>query len=458
VARTRPSTGLRRVSVPVYVGGALDTKTNPKLVQPGSLLELENMYQLKTGELRLRNGFAAKTKVQLQGGASQTSISAIWADQKGVLNALAATAGGNTQRFTRFNPALNGWSAGGNQASRQNQATVSRRGIASTQGFAGAASQDLTDCDSAVAGGFLAATWSSQLPAALRARFDEASGGGLVADVTLSSGVASRSKMCLGGTTFRCLVTLVATTGDLSFTADNVSAVFIGAALVSIAEPWFDVHSIAGSNNILLAYRATAGGVSIREINPATGATVTGPVNIAAADATLALGILDDSLGTGSYLLATAGSTAGVVVRTLSAAFAVTATNVIDATATTGIRSITGHVNTGIANYIVLWDVDAAPTVNMSTKRGAWTGAAAVITLAPSFGLISKSFKGPDGFYYWVGSYDSAVQPLYGLMQADADAISGRAGFVATIMPGSAGGRLVTPGQLANVSVNAAGL
>ena len=107
--------GLQKTLVPVFNAGGIDTKSDPRLVPasgPGSLLELENMYMLRNGELRLRNGFtklaasrainsADNLFVTAQGGLGTVArkwISASTTWPMALKYGAAGTTGGETSR------------------------------------------------------------------------------------------------------------------------------------------------------------------------------------------------------------------------------------------------------------------------------------------------------------------------------------------------------------------------
>jgi hypothetical protein len=427
--------GLKKSLVPVFVGGGIDTKNDPRLVEAGSLLELENMYMLRTGELRWRNGYTSLTKTQANGG-SMTGLLSIFKSQRKTLCAIASTSDGgppSNRTFVQYDPAKPTWRLG-NDANPMPMVNTEIIGIASTQIKQTTSTQnDLVSPDAAVAGDYLLTCWveSNGGRNQVYSIINEATGAVVTSQSIAPMGggtiLARQPRAVAGGSSYLCMVTTDnSAPRNLIISSVNLATMVVTtttlvAAGVSAAFDIPSVKSKAGSNNVIIAYRANAGGVSCIEVNPATNAIVTGPVNIAAADVTMAMEWLDDQAGTGSYLLSTVGATAGVVNRVLTSAFAVSATNVIDATATANIYAVTGYVRTGIADYDVLWHVNGAPGYNTTIKRGRWTGAAAVVTYARSVGIASKAFKGPDGRYYLVASYSSTTQPSYFLLNTNVE-------------------------------------
>jgi hypothetical protein len=431
MALKRVGPGLSKVNVPVLVNGALDTKTNPKLLQPGALLELENMYQLKTGELRLRNGFAAFGKTTLAGGALQ-GMRSVFPGLSGEVMSLSDSTASPAVIPTLSVRAGTPAAIGGTTANWTNtfanqlglqylwQSAMSSRLVARAGETVMTVPSDASLPDQASGGGVVHLAWQAPLATTFtHAIFDAATGTILYGPAGLPAVTATQWKTVYSQG-FHCAVGVDSATNNLVIR--KVSSAFvatdstIAAAAVSAAQPWFDVMVDSVSGNIVIAYRATAGGVSVRTYNPATNATVLGPVNTAGADASMTMGWLDNSAATGSFLLGTAGAGAGLVVRVMSqAALAVTATNVLDAAATANVRNVTGYVRTGVADYVALWDVTAAATYNTMVRRGDWTGAATLQSLFRSYGLVSRAFKMTDGLWYLLCSYDSTVNSAYQL-------------------------------------------
>jgi hypothetical protein len=464
------SRGLSKRPFAVFNGGGIDTKTDQRLVPAGELVEIENMFMLKTGELRLRNGFSALPTSLYQSGG----LDSLYTLPGGVLGAHSLAWGGTpafTQMPVRYRNA--GGASGWMPAQPLDPATltgvtgsvgsVAISGIEAMQTNNLSTASDLVDPDLCIANGAQLATWTDPVTGSgQRFQIKTLSGQPLNTDqfTTIASPLSRPPVLAAGGNTYLCA--FVGAGGGApwdikAYTWDATGALVnsgtIVAAGLSNANPFIDAKPIPGGNNIAVAYRANAGGVTCGIFNPSTGVFAT-TVNTAA-DATLCLGFLDDSLATGNMYLATAGTVSGVVVRTMNAGtMVVSATNIIDAAATANVRQITGHINTSATNYVVLWDV--APTADYTAlvKRGAWTGAAAVLFHVRQFSLYSRSFKAPNGLYYYVASYDSATQPTYAVIEAGAHN-DNRGVLSALVMPGFAGGRRFYACSLSSVSLAA---
>jgi len=466
MAAPRVSRGLSKVQVPVYIGAGIDTKNNPKLVQPGALLELENMYQLRTGELRLRNGFAA-----LKTTAGPFAADNLFPLPGGVLGNVQVSSSGVApklfEKYATFNNTGNWVPSERKSFFPYPVAVTGISGVAAESSFAISQSiPDLVDGSTAVANGVQLTSWIELATGNMNYLVKKL--GGATFDAG-SQAIASngRPPVCAAAGTAGTALFYLDTAGTPSLCALNFtlsgSGFSSGATLVlngvSAAQPWFDAKSIPGGNLIAVAYRASGGGVSVLVYNAATGAVTTGPVNIAAADASMCLGWMDNALG-GNLWLATAGATSGVVVRGITAStLAVASTNTIDGTATANVRQITGHV-TGAGTQAIYWETSASPTYNSVVNRGTWNGSSASsAAFAAGYCLYSRTFKGTDGLYYFIGAYDSTLQPTYSVIPADVYDTSFPRIFSSAgqIFSGYAGGRRASVSSLATCEAGTAG-
>lgn len=439
-----------RKPIPLLVNGAIDTKTNPKLVQAPALLELENMYQAKTGELTPRNGFSRLTAT-----ASITAADNLFPTANGGLGTVARGLAGITYpQPLRY----------GNTAGTAGWSTNSGTTGPPYPGYAAlisgvlpsATSSDAVDPDLCITSGLQAASWTDGGTGAIADTRELQTGRRAISNVftpIIASGRVEKIA-ATGGNWMAIFGSTGTNINARSYSAGASSGTHTPVTDLDAALPWFDVKAIPGTSLFAIAWKVTAaGGVKCAIYNPNSGA-VTATVTTAAADASFCLGWLDDQFATGNMYLATAGSAAGVIVRTMAAGtMVVSATNTIDATATTGIRNITGHLVTGATDYSVLWDVSGTSQVFDRIKKGRWTGAATVADLAGHHSLYSRSAKFPDGSYYVIGCLGSTVQPLYTLITCDSQTSSSTQPPQCHVLSGEAGPRR-TPSSLASPTVN----
>lgn len=410
---------LRRQMIPVDLGGGLDTKTSPVLVQPGraaqpglagnagGFIELENVFRQRTGEFVKRFG-----STSISGTAFDNTGGALLGRLRGALVSVRSAVSGvnNGKLLWQLDPSL--------ASSPWSFPPQNFRGSTVTPvlGQALYTAIDSPDPDSATVGNY----------SVIGNQFVD---GSAVNTVTITvtdnaSGLpvgppsyfqpAERLR-CAAVTGFICSFYVDTTANSLIAkvfnTTTTATATFtVAAGVLPAANRFYDVRPRDGGTTIIIAYRVAAGGVSFVEFNPSTGALTTGPVNIAGVDANQCLGWLEDRFATGSYYLASAGTTSGVVVRTLSTAFAATATNTMDATATANVRNVTGFLTSAGAQMKTFWEVSAAATINSLVRFATWTGASAVAVFRRSVGLASKAFAYRNGYYLCL-SYESLTQP-----------------------------------------------
>jgi hypothetical protein len=461
---------------PIFLSGALDTKTDPRLVPAGSMLEIENMFYQRTGELRLRNGFATLT-----GASLFSELCGLWSDAKGKPVSVGKSFFGNYLNLKRYgNPSSAGWKSVNAKEDAYPAVTCER--ITGTSGETETANGGIAtasaapvDGDVSTDGTFDLHTWlDANMPAAgIPQNWVERRSDALVAtsqsSATTALAATSRPPIaCVGGTGRLCTVSfdtgngIYVTTWNTTGNFANFAHIVAGA--VDAAAPWIDAKAVPGGNSIVIAYKLTAaGGVGVLVFDVSTNAITIGPVTIAAADATQALGFLDDSSATGSCFLVTAGATSGVVCRTLNlATLAVTTTDVIDATATTNVRQVTGHTSSSATNYHVFWDVAGTPLYYSKVRRGRCVaGVTTLVDHSRGVALFSRSFKANDGRYYLLTAYDSATQPMYLLFLAEQqDSLNPTKTTqwpLCAILPGVATGRRANQSSLASAYIDSSG-
>jgi hypothetical protein len=490
-------------NVPIVISGGLDTKTNPKLLKPGAALQMDNMFEQRTGEWRVRNGaspLAAGTIAN--GGITADMFPSLTGGLMANLKTWNAQGFPNVLcKYVAPGPPVNGWVAavGGVNAPVSNVYGPSYpRMTASVTGWMTGSiptsGNDLYDPDIGITSTGL------EIVGATNAR-----GGGPVTPVPFfetrdsvtgaimeieQAGTAAgqfnavaqvRPPVMVTGSVvngaaspYVAWVRLDTTTTPYSLWVDTLSAggfsivsTKIVNADVSTAQPWFDaMHINAPSGTyvpFVVAYRASAaGGVSFITFNPQTSTVNAGPVNTAGLAASMGLNFLtDDSAAEGSAYLATADAGAGIKISRIVASagsVALQFSNTIDATATANVRQVTGYI-AGATHVIVMWDVDASPTYNQQIKVAEWTGSPSPGTavMCATMGLYSRAFTAPDGQRYVVASYDSTAFPAYAVIRAGVPTYAQQPMLAGLIYPGYAGGRRTVAGSLASAaSVNGA--
>jgi hypothetical protein len=449
---------VRTKQIPIIVGGGLDTKTNPKLLKPGSALQIDNMFQQRPGEWRARNGMTT----QVASNKTITSAPFPYATPSGggvsaVARGLGSFAPAVPVRFGTRGTGSLGWeSANGTNANTQFPYPT---GVASTVGLYGDGASDVFDGDLASAGGFI-----GTIALAGGAKFFEAATGRLDDYSAFLPSFVTPPRMT--ATTSYLVAVGLTGAGPYSiqlivYGVDGSIATYTPASLASVvatAQPWFDVIANPGTNTITVAYRASVGGVSAAVVDLSTGAVTVGPTRYAAADATMALAFVNATAALGSSILAlaTAGGTNGVAYFTITIATLVAGGTVtVDATATANVRQLAGHFDDP-STVTILWEVPGSSRIYDTVKRGRFaSGAWTTIALAPSYSLYSRTAKNSaDGKWYFIGAYDSpTAQSCYALLTCDdyAGVSNNRAAPACFVMPGEGGGRRAAQSSVTNL-------
>jgi hypothetical protein len=450
---------MRVKQVPIVVSGGLDTKTNPKLVRPGAALQIDNMYQQRPGEWRVRNGMTTQASTGysvasaplLYQSPSGTGVSAV---TRGLANAAGTTAYAVPARFGPLG-AGSGWeSASGSAGLRFPYPAYTAR----TDALFSDLAADLFDGDLAAIGSLTSVTTKTSNQVKF---FDRTTGR--AEDYTGIIGTPPITPPRASATTAYLVSVSLSGAGPYSinivtFSTAGVWASYVPASLagvVAAAQPWFDVVQNPGTDVVSIAYRDTAGGVSVASVNASTGVVTIGPTNFPAIDASMCLGWMnwvDNS--TALVTLATAGTVNGVRwYRFTTAALANTGSLTIDGTAVANVRQITGHWDAIAGTSVVLWEVTSA-TSRLYDKVLRGLGSGGTLTLAPSFALYSRTAKGADGRWYFVGAYDSTVQGSYTLLTVD-DFVNAhgqnRSAPMCIAMAGEGGGRRAAQSSVTNV-------
>lgn len=448
----------QRTTVQVPLVGGLDQKTAPDLVQPGSFLEVENCWRDRTGEFRKRYGSSVLTKSTTIPSSSIPSPGGpVFLGKRGSALLYNDVGAASSQcAFDAYNPSMTAWTALGTPNTTVGYEDTVLPSLLS--GTRSANDQSIPDC--AVSNGLLLAAWEETNGSYIRANVMDATTGSDVIGGFAFGGALVRPR-CVATASY--LVMFYIDTGTAALkawvvptTGGTISASFYTIASdVSAGDSFLDAQLRPGGTTLLVSYRNNAGSITCREVNPATGGTVATATFGAAANADMALAWADDSTSSGSYYLVTAGSTGGVVIRTLSTAFAVTATTTVDGTATANVRNVCGFIlGASGADKAVYWEISAA-TVTNSLVNG-WkvvSAATTAFTAVRGACLASKPFRRAST-YYAVLVYPSTVQPVFAVcvLGNGSPSTSGSATVIGWMWPGEAGGRTARASALASVS------
>lgn len=451
---------LQKQLVPVTFKG-LDRKTSPRLSVPGSLVTLENGRQPRIGEFGKRDGsspisMATVYAVDLTGAG--TAITA--GKRLGVKDKDLILFTGD--RFYVHSPDRISWT---DRGALPLLTTECNDVISGTF--------NMSMPDAADIGNLRLFVWEDARLGAtvlnlLRwSLLDTSTGTFIATDRNLPSSlfIAQRPRVLVSGTTFYVLAMAGpaggGSAGQFEAWKMPTSALTTWAAMTDIAtdvidtatgDPHWDAQVLA-NGDFLLAYRISTTQIKALVWRPSTGATITGPVTLTV-NATKAIAWLNQDFSGSSYYLVTAGATNGIIVRTLSAALAVTATETIDATATDA-DNMTGYWDG--TSKVVYWEkhrTTAGKKYTTCVKRGTYTGSATVIELVYSVGLASKVFK-VGTKYYVLCAYESDIQSGYFLMDQTVAAVvsDSPARPIARALYGACGGLTVRQGHLPSATL-----
>ena len=379
----------------------IDSKTDPNIVDPPSLLTLQNAIFQEGGTLVKRNGFKPLGKGIL-GGGSLTTGQALAAFDNELLQVAAS---GEVYSYSR---SQNIW---------MDRGASSPVTIADIPIIRNSYAQSDPDMDSVF--GVTVFAWVDTRGGVRATAIDEATGAALLTDVSLST-TGSHPRVVGVGTTL-CVI-FAASAGLVMVTLNALSPSSFSLPVVldtnMSGTPMLDAKPYDGLS-LVAAWANNAGTTRVAIILPAgfEGLPVNGypaPVNVAITP-TAALDVLWD--GINNVFWVSGSSAAGLVTATLTAAFVgALAPTTVDANAS--VVNITGSVANG--TLTLLYEESAAISYNhlVATNTLSTGGAVgAPVVLLRSVGLGSKVFA-YNGGYYVVVNFSSPLQPTTFLVNA----------------------------------------
>lgn len=412
---------LQKQILQLLIGGAMSEKLDPKTMPEGGLVSITDAYRAKSGELRARNGYTTLTQAT-DSGVNIAACRALMALQGGNLGLIGSLASpGTADAMYVYSKTENKWMHNTRGYQPMPMAVTSLVPLESRNLSTSAAVSDLVNPDVAIASNVKITAFTDRgagAGATVSYELTDMQNGASIQGLTSSGFTGKLHRVAAGGSSYLALFVndtigapstiraIVVTVATLAVNSYAVSAV--GA--VAAACQGFDVKARPGSNNIIVAFPATVGGTTLVEFNPATGAIATGPTNIAAADSSQQVALLEDPFSTGSYYMSSSSNVTGIVLRKLSTAFAVTATNNVDAAAV-GISSMTGHL-TSATTYEILWNF-----TSLKTGSGTVGGVATVVSWQRNANIASRSFR-VNGKWYVIVSGPLTTGPFTGYILA----------------------------------------
>lgn len=409
---------LTKQAIDISFAQGLDTKTDPKRVQVGKFVSLENSVFTKGGLLQKRDGYSRLTSLPDTTYSYLTTL-------KDNLTAIGPN-------IAAYNNANDQWVQKGSiQPLSLKVLPVLRNNL------------NQTACDIAVASNGLACAVYLEINATTTTAkyvvFDSVTGQNVSAPAVIpvaSGTVTGGMRVFVLGNNFILAFTNVITgTSHLQYVAVSTIDPSIVGTNTDIAASYIPASTLAWDgyvvgNNLFLAYNTTSGGQAIKVTYLSAGLTLASSVsfgNIATmisvtADMSNAVSPIIyvsfyDAAGSTGYTLAVNQSLHTVMTATQIISSG-TALNIISV-AQNGICSVAYEVSnsysftpgTGTAtNYITGLTVTLPATVTTGTVSTPYI-------MIRSLGLASKGFI-VDGIIYFLAAYSSSYQPTYFLINA----------------------------------------
>ena len=387
-------TGLQKQSITLNFGAGVDTKTDPKLVVPGKLLELENGVFKKGGAISKRNGTARLAESTTDEEVVPAGESVASFNDELVLFA--------AQEVFSYAEGLEKWINKGSAVSAIiNTKQVVKNTASQTQG------------DSAVVNGIGVYAWEDSRGGVRASVFDENTGTPILADTVLDAS-ASRPR-CLAFASYLFVFYYKSGVLYARRVSPLVPGVFDAAVTISstvnTTNPTYDIM-VSRPDRICYAHNVQgASEIKVHLLDSSLAAdTVSSAATIAEAG-TNCIGLV---LGTGSRVHLTYHNGTNALRTTIlnTGLATLVAPFTLDATTSPTIVNVTGYLMRSSTTIKWFYQVSAADSYNHFVKTNTSTEAGVAGTAAVfmrSVGLASKAFK-----YYAAG--DSNDRAYVGLV------------------------------------------
>lgn len=428
---------LNKQAIPINFAKGVDTKSDPRQVQLGKFLALENSVFTKAGLLQKRNGFLDLTSLD-------TTLATYLTTFSGNLTAIGTA-------LQAYNRASTTWVNKGFIQPVQLD-TLSLIRSSTNQSYA----------DSVVSeNGLVCTVYTDNVPVAgsntlvyKYAVADSTTGQNIVAPTVITSAggvITYAPKVYLHGNYFIIIFnSVISAVNHLQFIAINKitpSSVSVAADIATSGTPastgTFDASPTNG--NLYVAWAGTGTTLKMAFINPAL--TVSSQVSFAAQAVTQIAVTVDTTIASPVIYVGyidTAAPTLKLLAVNTGLATVLAPTTLTN----TGVRSnVTIAAQNGTCNVFtqntVTYGYGASLRSDSITRRvvtQAGTVTSTTASLVRSVGLASKAFIGADGVIYFLGVYSSVYQPTYFLFNQDGNAIaklaySNGSGYYVTSLP-----------------------
>lgn len=441
--------------IPINFARGLDTKTDPKQVQMGKFLSLENTVFDKGGLLLKRNGFGNLTS--LPSGVSATFLTTLNDNLTAISNTISAYSSSTSQWVNK----------GTFQPMEVNTLPLIRNSINQTQ------------CDAAVSPNGLVCTVYTETNAGTTsykyAVANSITGQNIVSPVAIpvSSGAVTGSpRVFLLGNYFVIVFTNVISAVShlqyISISVNNPTTVTSNQDIASIyiSSPTLSWDGVVAGSSLFIGYNTTSGGQAIKVTflsasQAASGSLPATAVTFAGRIATMMSLTADttnpsdpiiyvsfyDSAGSTGYTLAV-DKLAHTILSPTQIISSGTLLNITSA-AKNGVCTVFTEVSN---NYSYDSSIPTHYINGITITQGGSVGSSYVVIR--SVGLASKAFI-VDGVIYFLSAYQSTFQPSYFLINGSTS-VAAAPKVVAKLAYENGGGYLTL--GLPNVSVSSSGV
>lgn len=405
---------LVKQAVDVSFAQGLDTKTDPKRVQMGKFLQLENMIFQKGGLLQKRNGYGALTSLPNTTYSYLTTFN-------GDLTALGPN-------IAAYNTANASWVPKGTiEPLSLSTLPIIRNNFVQTLGDSVVAPNGL------ICTVYLEASAGSNPAVAKYVIADSVTGQNIVAPalIPVSSGVVTGGLRVffLGNNFIIVFTNVIAGSSHLQYITVNASTPTVVGPNTDLASGYTPATTLSWdgyvvNNTLYIAYNTLSGGQSIKVLLLSFGLVITGPVTFSGRKATMMSVAADmtsptnpviyvsfyDATSSTGYTLAVDKNLNTLLAPTLIVS-AITLLSITSA-AQNGLCTIFGDI---VNTYT--WDAGFGTDFVSSVTINLAGSVSSPLVVIRSLNLASKAFLINDKIYF-LGLYGSLYQPTYFLIDA----------------------------------------
>lgn len=407
---------LQKQNVSVNFARGIDTKTDPKQVIPGKLLQLENGILQTRGKIRKRNGYAA-FGTGVEGGGTIASGAGL------------ATFQGQLTQFTgseayAYSPATRRWTDKGSAVSLE---------LTTQHVIRNAYQQTSPDCAYHNAGLKLF-VWEDSRGGSRYSVIDSSTGQVIVNDVQLSATAVKPKAFAVGN--YLVVVYVDTSSNHLKYAPVSVSTPSVLGAATDLATNLHATNQVYDAallgTSLYVAYNNSdvGGGISVRYLSNTL--AISAAVTISSEAASVCMNVAVDAVQNRLWVSYYNGTAVKAFCHdSLIPGSTVLAATVIQTVAS--VRNVIAVAANGTATFY--YELSAAASYNYLIRTNTCTVGGSVGTpsvFLRSVGLASKPFS-YGGTTYFTVVFQSTLQPTYFV-------VSTVGKIVAKLSPGTGGG------------------